>query len=88
MLSAGYWYSVLRPTLNMPDLRFGVLAGGFIAGSDGNSGIFQINAECVLQFRLTVSLALAYMIPTKYTGTGGMEDLGGLGGMARVAFSW
>ncbi len=84
MLSAGYWYSILQPNLNRPDLRIGATVGGFIAGNEGNSAILQVMAEYVLQFRLAANIGVMYMAPAKYNG----QDLGGFGFAARVAFSW
>jgi hypothetical protein len=87
ILSAGYWYSILRPNLNRPDLRIGATLGGIISGTDGNSAVIQVMAEYVLQFRLALSVGALYMVPTKYT-TNGMEDLGGFGVAGRIAFNW
>jgi hypothetical protein len=88
MVSAGYWFSLLRPHLNQGDLRIGATGGAFIAGNTGNSAIFQVMGEYVLQFRLAVNLAAMYMVPVQYQGSGSTEDLGGFGFMARGAFNW
>jgi hypothetical protein len=87
IISGGYWFSILQPNLNRPDLRIGATVGGIISGGDGNSGILQLMVEYVLQFRLTANVAALYMIPTKYSGNG-TEDLGGFGFAARIGFNW
>ncbi len=87
IISGGYWFSIFQPNLNRGDLRLGATVGGIISGGDGNSGIIQIMAEYVLQFRLTANVAALYMIPTKYSGNG-TEDLGGFGFAARIGFNW
>ncbi len=87
IISAGYWFSILQPNLNRPDLRVGATLGGIISGTDGNSAVIQIMAEYVLQFRLAANLSALYMVPAKFTQNG-TEDLGGFGFAARIAFNW
>jgi hypothetical protein len=85
IISAGYWYSILKPNLNHPDFRVGATAGAFIAGTDGNTGIFQVMLEYVLQFRMAFNVGALYMVPVKYSDG---FDIGGFGGATRFAFNW
>jgi hypothetical protein len=85
-VSAGYWYSLLKLNVNRPsELRVGATGGAFIAGTDGNTAIFQVMLEYVLQFRLAFNAGALYMVPAKYADG---FDVGGFGGAARFAFSW
>jgi hypothetical protein len=85
ILSAGAWWSPLRPDLINPELRIGAKAGAFIAGSRGNAAMFQLGAEVLLRYRFGLYLYALYM--TKAV----LEDpnqLGGVGMSAGLSFNW
>ena len=51
----------------------------------GNTAIFQVMLEYVLQFRLAFNIGALYMVPAKYADG---FDIGGFGGATRFAFNW
>ena len=53
--------------------------------TDGNTAIFQVMLEYVLQFRLAFNIGALYMVPAKYADG---FDIGGFGGATRFAFNW
>lgn len=75
---------ITADSLLLPDLKVGGGAGGFLAGSEGNTGWFEVGAELMLKFRFSAGLSAFYMIPAKYL----TSELGGLGFKARFNFVW
>lgn len=71
-------------SLLLPDLRVGGSAGGFLAGTEGNTFFVQADAELLMKFRFAAGVSVFYMIPTTYLN----YELGGFGAKARISFVW
>jgi hypothetical protein len=84
MLTALYSWQVMPPNLNKPELYLSWGVGGFIAGNEGNTAIFEAGIDYVMKFRFSLGGSVIYMPPVSYAG----GDLGGVGGKARFAFNW
>lgn len=84
VLSAGVWWVPIRPDFIHPELRLGAKAGAFIAGSEGNAGIFQLGAEVLLRYRFGLYGYALFMTKSAFNG----RDLGGLGFALGMSFNW
>ncbi|MFU8806646.1 MAG: hypothetical protein ACNA8W_22750, partial [Bradymonadaceae bacterium] len=77
-------YEIFEPNLNDPIYRTGPTLGGFFAGTEGNSFVFEWGLDVIMQFRLGAGVSAFYFLPTEFAG----YDLGGFGGKGRVSFNW
>ena len=84
ILSAGAWWIPLRPDLVNPELRIGAKGGAFIAGSQGNTAIFQAGAEVLLRYRFGLYLYALFMTKSMFQ----MFELGGVGMSTGLSFNW
>lgn len=75
---------ILEPNLNHPTVRTGPAAGGFFAGSEGNSFFAEWTLDAIFQFRLGAGASVFYFVPTEFVG----RDLGGFGAKGRLSFTW
>lgn len=84
LISAGAWWVPLPPDLINPELRLGGKAGAFIAGSEGNAGVFQVGAEVLLRYRFGLYLYALFMTKSMFNGF----NLGGVGTATGLSFNW
>jgi hypothetical protein len=77
-------YELFEPNLNDPVYRTGPTIGGFFAGTEGNSFVFEWGFDVIMQFRLGAGISAFYFLPTEFAG----YDLGGFGAKGRVSFNW
>jgi hypothetical protein len=88
ILSAGAWWIVFRPDFLTPEIRIGGKGGAFIAGSQGNAGVFQLGAESLLRYRFGVYLYALFMTKSAYIAQNESGDLGGVGVSTGLSFNW
>ncbi len=84
VLSAGSWWVPFRPDLVNPELRLGLKVGALIAGSEGNTAVFQAGAEVLLRYRFGLYAYVTFLTKTQFNN----NDLGGVGASAGISFNW
>lgn len=90
LVSAAGWWVPLEPDLVNPELRVGGKAGAFIAGTEGNTTVFQLGAELLLRYRFGIYAYATYVLEAAYPGPNNNDQgmLGGLGTSVGLSFNW
>lgn len=90
VVSAAAWWIPLPSDLVSPELRVGGKAGAFIAGTEGNTTVFQLGAELLLRYRFGLYAYATYVLEAAYAGPNGnaQAKLGGLGTSVGLSFNW
>lgn len=89
VISAGSWWVPFRPDFINPELRLGVKAGAFIAGTAGNAAIFQLGAEVLLRYRFGLYAYVLFMTKSRFPpGDEPPTELGGVGMATGMSFNW